>query len=109
LMQEARVRVGDTVTIAADAQGGRAKRFRVVGTYEPIPDPRKFSGKRLDARLHLPDLIALAEDPKDPATADAVTSVNLVLKDPNSATAVGSAISARLPGMGAESSKSESY
>lgn len=107
LMQEAGVGVGDTVTIAADAQGGRAARFRVAGTYEPVADPRKFSGKRLEARLHLPDLIALTDDPKDPGSADVVTTVNLVLKDRKDKAAVAAAIAARVPGMAAESSRTE--
>ena len=43
-----------------DAGGGsarrRATRFRVAGVYEPTPDPRSSPPKRLEARLHLPDL-----------------------------------------------------
>lgn len=107
LMQDARVAVGDVVTIAADAQGGRATRFVVAGTYEPVPDPRKFSGRRLEARLHLPNLIALVEDPGDPGSADAVTTVNLALKDKKDNGAVATAIETRVPGMGVNRAPSE--
>ena len=63
--------------------------FRVVGVYEPTPDPRKFSAQRLEARLHLPDLIALAEDSADPASADVVSAINLALVDRKDADARG--------------------
>ena len=66
LAEQAHVGVGDVVTVAADAQGHRATRFRVAGVYEPIADPRRFSIKRLEAHLHLPDLLALSQDPSDP-------------------------------------------
>jgi putative ABC transport system permease protein len=98
LMREAGVSIGDVVTIAADADGSRAASFRVAGVYEPTPDPRKFSAQRLEARLHLPDLIALAEEPTDPATADSVTAINLALVDPMKADAVAAAIARRAPG-----------
>src|SRR6185295_14639965 len=55
LMREAGVRVGDVVTLAADADGAGSTLFRVAGVYEPTPDPRKFSAQRLEARLHLAD------------------------------------------------------
>ena len=66
LMAQASLRVGDLITLAADTDGGRAAQFQVVGAYEPTPDPMRFTTKRLEARLHLPDLIALSADPADP-------------------------------------------
>src|SRR5438105_4056995 len=66
LMEQANLHVGDVVTLATDPGGTRAAPFRVIGTYEPTPDPMKFTAKRFEARLHLPDLIALANDPDDP-------------------------------------------
>jgi ABC-type lipoprotein release transport system permease subunit len=102
-MSSGGVRVGDVVTLAADASGSRAKQFRVVGTYEPMPDPRKFSAKRLEARLHLPDLVGLAADPDDPETSDLVTAVNLKLARPDDAREVRTAVARRLPGMTAAS------
>src|SRR5207244_8039208 len=59
LLEESGVHVGDEVTFALDAQGSRATQFKVVGRYEPTPNPMKFSARRLEARLHLPDVLAL--------------------------------------------------
>jgi ABC-type lipoprotein release transport system permease subunit len=105
LLQAAGVAVGDLVTIAAEADGSRSASFRVVGVYEPTPDPRKFSAQRLEAWLHLPDLIALAEDPADPGSADLVSTINLALADRKDADAVAAAIVRRAPGTKVESTK----
>src|SRR3954468_4609819 len=56
LAREAGVGVGDLVTVAARADGAGAAQFRVAGFSEPMPDPRKFSAQRFEARLHLSDL-----------------------------------------------------
>jgi hypothetical protein len=103
LMDEAGVHVGDVVTLAADAGGTRAATFRVAGTYEPVPDPRKFSAKRLEARLHLPDLIALTEDGRDPASSDQVSALNLSLVNKKDTDVVAAALARRVPGMTAAS------
>jgi putative ABC transport system permease protein len=98
LMREADLGIGDLVTVAADADGSRSASFRVVGVYEPTPDPRKFAAQRLEARLHLPDLIDLAGESTDPASADSVSAINLSLVDPGKADAVAAAIVRRAPG-----------
>lgn len=105
LMRDAGLRVGDRVTLAADADGARATTFEVAGVYEPMPDPRKFSAERLEARLHLPDLIALAQDPGDPASADVVSAINLALTDPRDADRVAASIARRVPGTRIESTE----
>src|SRR5205823_402213 len=85
---ERRVRV----MLAADAAGTGPATFLVAGVYEPTPDPRKFSAERLEARLHLPDLIALVRDPADPASAEVVSAINIALKDPRDAERVAAGI-----------------
>jgi ABC-type lipoprotein release transport system permease subunit len=105
LMRDAGVRVGDTVTIAAAPDGSGAATFRVVGVYEPTPDPRKFSAQRLEARLHLPDLIALTEEPADPGSSDIVNTINLALVDRKDADGVAAAIARRVPGTRVESTE----
>ena len=82
LAARAHLKVGDTVTLATDPHGGRAATFHVTGVYEPTPDPMRFTAERIEARLHLPDLIAATADPRDPATAESVTSINVALSDP---------------------------
>ena len=79
LMAKAHLEVGDVVTLAGDSAGTRARQFRVAGVYEPTPDPMKFNVERIEARLHLDDLLGLTSDPSDPSTADAVSTINVRL------------------------------
>ena len=99
LMEQANVHVGDLVTLAAEPDGTRAGQFRVIGTYEPTPDPMRFSAKRLEARLHLPDLIALSTDPADPLSAETVNILNVALANPQEAGAIISTLAARTRGL----------
>jgi putative ABC transport system permease protein len=98
LAEQASLQVGDTVTFAAEADGAGARQFRVAGIYEPTPDPMRFTSRRIEARLHLPDLLALSARPDDPASADSVRAINVKLADPNDADAFGTALAARVPG-----------
>lgn len=99
LMEQAGVRVGDFVTLAADPQGRRATRFKVAGMYEPTPNPMRFSVRRLEARLHLPDLIALSSDPADPQSSESVSGLNVALVKPDEASAVAGQIAGRAIGV----------
>ncbi len=105
-MRESHTRVGDIVTLATDPHGGRAMTFRVAGVYEPMPDPKQFTARRFEARLHLPDLIALTADPGDPLSSESVDAFNLTLADPKDAGAVASIIETRAPGLLVESTTS---
>jgi ABC-type lipoprotein release transport system permease subunit len=99
LLARAHVSVGDIVTLATDASGAGARPFRVVGVYEPTPDPMRFTAERLEARLHLPDLIDLSADPADAGAADTVNAINVRLADAAEAPNVASDVSARMPGL----------
>ncbi|MEO8260204.1 MAG: ABC transporter permease [Acidobacteriota bacterium] len=99
LAAEHHLRTGDVVTLAADPRGGRAAKFRLAGVYEPTPDPKRFTQKRHEARLHLPDLIALTADPRDPLSNESVDAFNLSLVDRKDADRVATLISSRVPGL----------
>jgi putative ABC transport system permease protein len=99
LAASARLRVGDAVTFARDAEGQGGRQFRVAGTYEPTPDPMTFTARRLEARMHLPDLMDVAGAPPDADSADAVDAINVRLADPNDVRAFGAAVMARAPGL----------
>ena len=79
LAAHAGLRTGDTVTLALDATGSGAMRFRVGGAYEPTPDPMRFTARRLEARMHLPDLNAITASPSDPGSVESVKAVNVRL------------------------------
>jgi len=89
---------GDLVTLGSDPKGTRRASFRIAGIYEPTPDPMRFTATRLEARLHLPDLVDLVADPADPASRDAVTAINVRLVDAADATSFASDLAARTPG-----------
>ena len=91
------LQVGNIVQVSPDRTGSKARPFRIVGIYEPTPDPLRFAQQRHEARLHLPDLQAMTGDPADPATADAVTSINVALETPADAAAFAGDAAARLP------------
>jgi len=100
LLAKAHLAIGDVVTLAGDSAGARARTFRVAGVYEPTPDPMKFNVERIEARLHLDDLLGLAADPEDPASADTISTINVALanaSDPSSGTSFSRSLSARTP------------
>jgi putative ABC transport system permease protein len=107
LAEQAGVRVGDSVTVAADAEGARGMEFRVAGIYEPTPNPMRFSVRRVEARLHLPDLIALSVDPDDPLSPETVTKLNVSLVDPRDASRFGASVAARSLGLNARPTATE--
>ena len=103
LLARAHLTIGDVVTVAADPAGARAAQFRVAGVYEPTPDPMKFNVERLEARLHLDDLLSLTADASDPASNESVTSINVALVDPTDAVPFSRMLTARIPLLGANS------
>jgi len=97
LLAEAHLSIGNVVTLASDPKGEHARTFTIAGVYEPTPDPMKFNVARIEARLHLDDLLALAADPADPSSADTVSVINVALSDPSAGNAFARALSARTP------------
>jgi putative ABC transport system permease protein len=94
LLEQCALSVGAVVELSADPRGAGAQRFRIVGVYEPTPDPARFAAKRLEARLHLPDLIALSAGQRED---DAVSAINVALRDPAAADSFARQLSARAP------------
>ncbi len=92
-----RLTIGDTVRLAGTPDGTAPREFRVAGIYEPVPDPMRLATKRLEARLHLPDLISLASDPSDPLSEESVTAINVALKNPSDADAFARDVAAQIP------------
>jgi putative ABC transport system permease protein len=102
LMESRQLRVGDRVRLSADPSGARSQLFRILGAYEPTPDPMRFAQRPLEARLHLPDLLVLAMRASDATAPDTVSSINVALVDPSEAEAFARDLAARLPGTVAE-------
>jgi predicted lysophospholipase L1 biosynthesis ABC-type transport system permease subunit len=101
LAARARLSTGDIVTLAVDAEGTRGRQFRIAGVYEPTPDPMRFTADRLEARLHLPDLVDIVADPSDPASREAVSAINITLAGAQDSQQFASDLAARAPGVAA--------
>jgi putative ABC transport system permease protein len=99
LAARANLAIGDTVTLAVDPNGARATTFRVAGIYEPTPDPMRFTAERMEARVHLPALIAMTADPDDPGDAESVNAINVKLVDPDQVGAFRDDVRRRVPGL----------
>jgi ABC-type lipoprotein release transport system permease subunit len=99
LLARAHVSIGDVITLATDARGTSARTFRVAGVYEPTPDPMRFTAERIEARVHLPDLVDLLAAPDAAGSADTVNTINVRLVDPADAARFMSDVSARMPGL----------
>jgi putative ABC transport system permease protein len=90
--------VGDVVQLAADPTGAGSRPFRVVGVYEPQPDPLILSESRHEVRLHLPDLLELRHPAGDPLRAETVDRINVDLRD-DDADGFAGELARRLPGL----------
>jgi hypothetical protein len=99
LLRERGLSVGEVVMLSADPHGAGARPFRIAGAYEPTPDPSRFTAKRLEARLHLPDLLALTAGAGEADAADTVGAINIALKDAKDAEAFARELGARAPGV----------
>jgi putative ABC transport system permease protein len=91
------LQTGDLVRLSRDRSGVAAVSFRVAGIYEPTADPMRFAQRRLEVRLHLPDLVALTADPSEGEPSDSITSINVALRDPAEAAAFSRDVTNRLP------------
>ncbi len=91
--------LGDIVRLSSDPSGGDARAFRIVGTYEPTPDPMRVTTARLEARLHLPDLLALTADPTDPLSTESVNAINVSLTDADDVRGFARDLHTKVPGL----------
>lgn len=117
LAAHARLAIGDEVTVSSGTSGALAQAFRIAGIYEPIADPMQLTSLRLEARMHLPDLLSLTEatgraggagGSATLANPDSVTAINVLLEEPDGAEARATEISNQLPGILAMPARSES-
>ena len=99
LVESQGLHVGDVLDLTADPSGDGAKSFRIVGVYEPVPDPARFSARRLEARLHLPDMLDLVSDPADPQAGEAVHAINVALRNPAQEREFNRGVFRQLPGL----------
>ena len=95
--------VGDTVRLAADPAAARtnAREFRIVGIYEPTPDPARINAAKHEARLHLPDLLSLTAAADEVLGGENVDAISVAVKPGVDVAAYARELSGRLPGVSA--------
>ena len=102
LLESEHLQVGDTVTLSTDAKGLERRQFRVLGQYEPTPDPMRLGAVRLETRMHLPDLIDMVASPANPLDLETVDAVNVRMAPGESAGDVANRLTTAAPGALAE-------
>jgi FtsX-like permease family len=105
LLAARNLQVGEVVELSGDPSGANPRRFRIAGTYEPMPDPIRLTSERLEVRLHLPDLLSLTSDPTDAQAGDSLSAINVKLHRPEDAEAFARDLSARVPTVGVRTSR----
>lgn len=98
LAEARQLAAGSVIRLSPDAAGTTARPFRVVGIYEPTPDPMELSDSKFKVRLHLPDMARLTS-PDDLLAAETVDQVNLALRVPGQASALATQLAAETPGV----------
>ncbi len=91
--------VGQTVRLAPSAKGADARAFRIVGIFEPTPDPARLGTVPRKVRMHLPDLLDLTRDAAVPAGSEHISGINVQLADREDAIAFSKDIAMRMPGV----------
>ncbi len=99
LAAEQGLSVGSIVQLGTDATGTGAKRFRIAGIYEPVPDPARLGAVPREVRMHLPDMLDVIRVPGQLAGTEYIGSINVALSDPADALAFSRDINARMPGV----------
>jgi putative ABC transport system permease protein len=98
LMEREGLSVGDTIRLAKSDDGANAHAFRIVGQYEPTPDPLRLGAARLEVRLHLPQLLEMVTNPANPIDAESVDAVNVALSQPDHVGDAARRLTAAVPG-----------
>jgi putative ABC transport system permease protein len=93
--------VGDTVRLAVDPSGTGTRDFQVAGIYEPTPDPARINAAKHEARLHLPDMLAVIAQPDDAMAAENVDAISIAVHPGVDADDYARQLSGRMPGVSA--------
>lgn len=96
LAEARQLAVGDRVRIST-TRDDPGTEHRIVGIYEPLPDPFRLTDSRLEIRMHLPDLKRLNGDALDLQAADSVSRISVDLREGESAERFAADLLARYP------------
>lgn len=95
LLDRRALRIGDVLRLSTKPNGSGAQEFRIAGAYEPVPDPLQIGSQHFEARLHLPDLLALQQE------SDSVETIQVRLTDPRDEATFRQQLAARTPSIAA--------
>jgi ABC-type antimicrobial peptide transport system permease subunit len=80
LAEELELSAGDLLEVTGRQSAADPRRYRIVGVYEPVPDPIQLTRKRFEIRMHLQDLLDRAGSAPDDRS---VPFINVRLSDPD--------------------------
>jgi ABC-type lipoprotein release transport system permease subunit len=98
LAEAEKLTTGQVVGLATDPEGKTARRYRIAGIYEPVPDPAELGQVPREVRMHLADLLSLTRRPEVAAGAEHVSGINIALVDPDDAQQFAREVAAAVPG-----------
>jgi ABC-type lipoprotein release transport system permease subunit len=99
LAESERLQIGSVVRLSSEPGGALAREFRIVGIYEPTPDPARLGAVPREVRLHLTELLDLTRPSDVPAGTEFVSTINIALVDPQDARQFSRDVNARVPGV----------
>ncbi|MBS1818307.1 MAG: ABC transporter permease [Acidobacteria bacterium] len=102
LMEAQHLQVGDTLRLSSAASGVDPHVYRIVGEYEPTPDPMRLGAARLEVRMHLPDLLAVEANPQNPLDGETVDAINVSVTNEGAGSDVARRVSGAIPGTAAQ-------
>ena len=97
LLESQHLAIGQIVALSNEPSGANPRQFRIVGQYEPVPDPMRLGAVRHEVRMHLPNLLDLAADRTDPLDLDSVDTINISVADKNAVDSVRRDLGTRIP------------
>lgn len=102
LMEAQHLQVGDTLRLSSAASGVDPHAYRIVGEYEPTPDPMRLGAARLEVRMHLPDLLAVEANPQNPLDGETVDAINVSVTNEGAGSDVARRVTGAIPGTAAQ-------
>jgi putative ABC transport system permease protein len=103
LLESQHLAIGQVISLSSEPSGGNPRPFRIVGQYEPVPDPMRLGAVRHEVRMHLPDLLATTADHSDPLDLDSVDTINVSVTDKATIADLRRDLMSRIPGVVAAS------
>ena len=79
LAEASGLRPGSIARLSAKPHDSNGRDAKIAGIYEPVPDPSRLNASKHEVRLHLPDLLAMTADAREPLAIENVDAITIAL------------------------------